>query len=248
MIHMSKVILSVCSRIKSPGSSLGDLRAFVGDFPEDSAHELNLIMSWDSNSIYEGHKQNLFDTREDDEILVLCHDDVSILSNYQDFFKYLDVCKKPGVGIVGVAGCTTLNNRAVWWESRQTNQTRGFVFQSNNAKSDPNLTMQPNYFGVCGQVVALDGCFMAATVGTWRKVGLDKPKYLTSNWDFYDIHLSLTAHLMGLNNYVVPIIVRHGSEGQMRKEWYEAQAQFIREHSSNLPCILSKGNTSELPN
>lgn len=206
-------------------------------------------MSWDSKSIYEGHKQNILSTHKDDDILVLCHDDISILSNYQDFFKYLDVCKKPGVGIVGVAGCTTLNDRAIWWESRADNwKSRGFVFQSDDSKKDPNQTMKPNYFGECGQVVALDGCFMAATIGTWRKIGLDQPSHLTSGWDFYDIHLSLTAHLMGLNNYVVPIIVRHGSVGTMRPEWYTTRDEFVKFHKANLPCVLNKEKTNGLPN
>lgn len=245
---MSKVLISVCSRTKTPGSSLEDLRSFIEFSPENLASELNIMISFDAKSIYEGHKSNVLGSWKDDDILVLCHDDISILSSYKDFLKYLEICKKPGVGIVGVAGCTTLNERAIWWESRADKmKSRGFVFQSDNTQEDPSLSMKPNYFGECGQVVALDGCFMAATIGTWKKIGLDQPSYLSSGWDFYDIHLSLTSHLMGLNNYVVPIIVRHGSPGLMRSEWYASREQFVKHHNLNLPCILNKEKTNGLP-
>lgn len=207
----------------------------------------------DRPSIYEGHKLNVsnfsrevpYHKLEDDSIVVLCHDDIEIISNKESVIELLELCNKPGVGFVGVAGGARFdaqNIQGAWWNARNTGEARGFVFQGKDKE-----TMVPNYFGQHGQVVVLDGCFMACSYKTLKAVGLDKPHYLTSDWDFYDIHLTLKAHLMGLCNYTVPIIIRHESDGQMREGWHTARQQFLKYHHGNLPIKLPYAKTNGLP-
>lgn len=204
-------------------------------------------MAYDASSIYTGHSSNIesHGKLDDDDVIVLCHDDIEILSDPYLVDELLELCNERGVGFVGVAGGTRFdgqNIQGAWWNARITGESRGFVFQGKG-----NLTMTPNYFGQHGQVVVLDGCFMACSYKTLKSVGLDKPHYLTSDWDFYDIHLTLKAHLMGLSNYTVPIIIRHESDGQMREGWHTARQQFLKYHHGNLPIKLPYAKTNGLP-
>ena len=233
---MSKIILSVCSRTDKRGSCLAELQNM------SIPGVMQTRISWNAKSWYEGHKLNALQLEEDDDIIVLAHDDLEIMSHHGILHKYLEICKKPSTGFIGLAGCTHLGYDGIWWNARSIGASRGFVFQGKDS-----ATMTPNYFGQHGQVVALDGCFLACSYRTLKKVGLDQPEYLKSGWDFYDVDLTLRAHLMGLNNYTVPIICRHESDGQMRKEWYDARQAFLKHHNQNVPCKLNHDKTGGLP-
>ena len=222
------IYFSVCSRTGKQPNSLAKLINY------SNRNEFTRInVTYDASSIYQGHKKNIefFKTlnMEDNDIIVLCHDDIDIISNQEDLLKYLEVARKPNVGFVGIAGSTYLPHDGAWWNARSTNDARGFVFQGQNPE-----TMMPNYFGKSGQVVVLDGCFLAITYGNLMKIGIDEPEYLETGWDFYDIHMTYKAHLDGFSNYVVPIIAMHESPGQMREGWYTAKEKFMRHHASTI--------------
>ena len=190
-------------------------------------------MCYDASSIYDGHKQNIDFFKkmplEDGDIIVLCHDDIKIISEPEDLIKYLNVARKPNVGFVGLAGSCFMPADGAWWNARKNGNARGFVFQGANEE-----TMTPNYFGKSGQVIFMDGCFMAITYGNLKKVGLGQPEYLETGWDFYDIHLSYKSYLEGFSNYTVPIIAMHESSGIMRDGWFQARDKFLRHHVSTL--------------
>ena len=166
---------------------------------------------------------------EDGDIIVLCHDDLDILSKPADLIANLNVTRKPNVGFIGLAGSCYIPREGGWWNARNTGDARGFVFQGTD-----HASMSPNYFGKAGQAVILDGCFLAITYGNLKKIGLDQPDYLETGWDFYDIHLTYKAHLEGFSNYVVPIIAMHESPGMMREGWFEAREKFMRHHAGNV--------------
>jgi len=228
------IYFSVCSRSGKQPKSLSKLINYCNRNEFTRVH-----VAYDAPSIYQGHKDNLEYFKclnmEDDDIIVLCHDDVDVLSNSEDLLKYLEIARKPNVGFVGVAGSCYLPNDGAWWNARKTGNARGFVFQGSNPE-----TMMPNYFGKSGQVVVLDGCFLAITYKNLRKIGLDEPEYLETGWDFYDIHMTYKAHLDGYSNYAVPIIIMHESPGMMREGWYTAKEKFMRHHISTI-------NYSKLP-
>ena len=236
------IYLSVCSRKDNRPKALDDLVGWH-DAQSELKHLVKYSINYDFNSIYEGHSNSL-EGLKDEDVIVMCHDDVEIISTPDKVYEILnDVLSKPKVGFVGVAGCSTLPKNAVWWEARKTGEARGFVFQG-----DDPLTMVPNYFGPHGEVVALDGCFLAVKVKTLKDIGLVQPKYLSSKWDFYDIHMTFTAYLKGYSNYTVPIIIRHESPGNMREGWYDSQREFLKEHGRYLPCRLPMDKTHGLPN
>jgi len=228
------IYFSICSRLGKQPKSLSKLINYCNTNESTRIH-----ISYDSTSIYEGHKHNInfFKTLnlEDKDIIVLCHDDIDIISNHTKLLQYLSVCRKPGVGFVGLAGGCYIPQDGMWWNTRKTGSARGFVFQGSNPE-----TMVPNYFGKAGQVVVLDGCFLACTYENLKKIGLDEPDYLDTGWDFYDIHMTYKAHLDGFSNYVVPIIAMHESSGIMRDGWYTAKEKFMRHHASTI-------NYSRLP-
>jgi hypothetical protein len=81
------IYLSVCSRSEKKPKSLQKLIEYCNrDF-------LTIRVAYDSNSIYEGHKENIefFKTLnlQDEDIIVLCHDDIDILSKQEDSFTTL---------------------------------------------------------------------------------------------------------------------------------------------------------------
>ena len=237
---MSKIFVSVCSLSEKRPESLKSIVHY------GVPGVMTTSIEWDAPSIYQGHWKNISRTaKEDDDIIVMCHDDIDIISKHEDFYRYLELVNKPGVGFIGVAGSTSFDKerlQGAWWNARHFGEARGFVFQG----SDP-LTMAPNYFGSSGKVVVLDGCFLACSYKTLKVVGLDKPSYLSSDWDFYDIHLTSKAFLQGLDNYVVPIIIRHDSPGNMREGWFKAKDEFFKHHYQNLPLKIPVAATNGLP-
>jgi len=222
------IFFSVCSRSGKEPKSLKKLIDYCS-----SSEALGISVTYDANSIYEGHEENIKFFKkmpiEDNDIIVLCHDDIDIISKVEDLINYLNVARKPGVGFVGLAGSCYLPSDGAWWNARKNGAARGFVFQGENRE-----TMMPNYFGKSGQVLVLDGCFMAITYGNLKKVGLVVPEYLGTGWDFYDIHLTYKAYLDGFSNFTIPIVAMHESPGMMREGWFAARDKFLRHHAATL--------------
>ena len=180
---------------------------------------------------------------ESGDIIVMCHDDIDIISQPEDLIRNLRVAREPNVGFVGLAGACYMPQDGAWWNARKTGSARGFVFQGDNEQ-----TMMPNYFGKSGQVIFLDGCLMAATYSNLKAIGLDQPSYLDTGWDFYDIHLSYEAYLKGYTNYTIPIIARHESAGIMRDGWFKAKEKFMKHHAATLNYAkLPVASTHGLP-
>lgn len=241
------IYLSVCSRRENRPAEVSTLHDFVEGAPDGL--EIALKVAYDAPSIYEGHQSNIdyFDKTygiKRSDVFVFLHDDVEILSDYAEFATYVNMCRNPSVGFIGVAGAYELGQDAVWWNSRTVGKARGCVMQGTPEN------MHRNYFGKSGEVAVLDGCFMACAGDTIEIIGgIKKPKYLTSNWDFYDIGLTMDAHMKGLKNYVVPIMIRHVSNGEMREGWYSSRQQFILNYKIYLPRspALSMKATDGLP-
>lgn len=238
---MNRILVSVCSRKDSVPVSLNRLEGWIMRDPTD---RFGLRVAYDAPSIYEGHASNINIGRLDDsDIIVLCHDDIEILSDHLTVARLLEYATKPNVGFLGVAGATTLMAEPIWWNSRTFGNTRGMVFQGKDL-----TTMTPNYFGESGQVVVLDGCFLAASAKTLKEIKLEKPSYINEgNWDFYDIHLTSKAFLAGKTNWTVPILIKHESPGEVRVGWFRAKQDFKKEHCGNLPLTITKVNTNGYP-
>jgi hypothetical protein len=202
----------ICSRSNKPNNTLPKLLSYF------NRNNIKYWVSYDANSMFEGYKLGIEKLNPSpDDIVILCHDDIEILSEGSVFKEILTTELISGdVGFVGPAGTTHLGADAVWWDMtrRQQGLHSGFVFQGHDYK-----TMTPNYFGPCRNVVVLDGLFLAARKSTLDKIGLNKPKEFPTNWDFYDLYYTLTAYEMGLTNKAIPIVILHNSNGYMRETW-----------------------------
>jgi len=188
-------------------------------------------------SIFEGYANAFkrFDI-QDDDIVIMCHDDIEILTEQSAFLDIIvSNCMKHDTGFVGVAGTTHLSQDAVWWNHNlwQQGKHRGHVFHGKDI-----LTADSTYYGKPDQVVCMDGLFLAANGKVLREVGLDKPEYFEGDWDFYDIHYTVTAHKKKYKNRVVPIQILHNSKGELagRDSWHKNRQAFIEK--TNLPLSL----------
>jgi hypothetical protein len=202
----------ICSRKDKPNNTLPKLLSYY------QSADIKYHISYDANSMFEGYQSGIDALKPDPEdIVILCHDDIEVLSDRAYFRKTLeDTLSQKNVGFVGPAGTTYLGGDAVWWDinRRHTGLHSGFVFQGKDHK-----TMTPNYFGPCRNVVVLDGLFLAAKRKTLDLVGLAKPKEFPTNWDFYDLYYTLSAYEKGYDNKAIPILILHNSDGFMRESW-----------------------------
>ena len=140
---------------------------------------------------------------KDDDIIIFCHDDIEIREPAQQFIQKLKASfNAPEIGFVGAAGTMELGEDAVWWDlSRwQRGRHRGKVTHINPQGKEYLTT-----YGDPGEVVALDGLFLAAKRKVIDDIGLEKPEYFEGEWDFYDIHYTTQAFLKGYQNKVMDI-------------------------------------------
>lgn len=241
-----KLLFSILTRSNKKPESLQKLLNWIDGFPQNINVTPILKIRYDPSSIYEGHNANInSENLDENSCIVMCHDDIEILSTHNEVVKYLELCLKDKVGYLGVAGCTRYDNNSMngaWWNARSTGDTRGFVFQGNS-----NETMTANPFGSIGQCIVMDGVFLAISYKNYKKLGFNKPHYIKSDFDFYDVQATFNSHLSGYNNYVIPVLIRHESPGILRPEWLEAKNNFCKYHNQNLPCYIPHNKTHGLP-
>ena len=192
------------------------------------------------SSIFDAYKKGVaLCDASDQDIIILCHDDIELRDTKVEFFAKLAACVHSDVGIVGPAGTTSLGVDAVWWNQERWAQGLHsgivhHVHQQEEGYSPPKIT--PTEYGPYKQVVALDGLFLAARKEVWEAVSLEKPTYFEGDWDFYDIHYTTTAHNLGYRNQTIPLKIIHHSGGDLvgRDSWHKNREAFIK-------------NTKELP-
>ena len=172
----------------------------------------------------------------DDDIVIMCHDDIEILTDPEVFIRIIvQSLLKEKTGFIGVAGTTHLSEDAVWWNHSlwQQGKHRGHVYHGSDI-----ISSDSTYYGKPDRVVCMDGLFLAARGATLKDIGLEKPEYFEGDWDFYDLHYTVTAHNKKYHNKVVPISILHNSHGELvgRDSWHKNRQAFI--NKENLPIII----------
>lgn len=202
-----------------------------------SSYGVSVKLLVNQKSIFKAYKKGLTscDAKEED-IIIYCHDDLEIKTPYTEFILALAKCTMKETGIVGPAGTTFLGRDAVWWnqENWQSGYHRGLVSHINKENGE----IYGTHYGPHGQVVALDGLFLAARKEVWEAVGVEKPQYFKGEWDFYDIHYTTKSHSLGYKNYTVPIDLIHHSGGELvgRDSWHKNRESFIK--NTRLPLKI----------
>ena len=226
-----KIFSIICTRDKNLSPITSKLVHTLSSY----GVEVKLLVN--QKSIFEAYEKGLKACDADNEdIIIYCHDDIEIKTPHLTFIAALAKCTEKEVGIIGPAGTTFLGQDAVWWnhENWQAGYHRGLVSHLNKEKGE----IYGTHYGPHGQVVALDGLFLAARKEVWETVGLTKPTYFEGNWDFYDIHYTTQAHCLGFKNYTVPIDMVHHSSGELvgRDSWLNNRKSFITQ--TNLPIKI----------
>jgi len=186
-------------------------------------------------SIFKAYKKGLKACNpKDNDIVIMCHDDIEIRQSKEEFIAALGMCLGPKVGIIGPAGTTKLGTNAVWWDHDlwKRDYHRGFVMHRHTDKDEGTR------YGKYGRVVVLDGLFLAARGYVWKKLDLSQPKEFEGNWDFYDIYYTSQAHFKGFENQAAPIILCHHSRGELagRDSWHNNRQAFQK--MTRLPLTL----------
>jgi GT2 family glycosyltransferase len=224
----------ICTRdAKKPKTTLVETCKFL----KEVGAEIKILA--EQSSIFEAYSKGVesFDASPDD-VIIMCHDDLEFKLTSEQLRQRLEEYfeEKEDTGFVGPAGTTFLTQNAVWWDQNtwRLGAHRGKVAHIN----EKGETYDTNY-GPFGQVVVLDGLFLASKKRVLDEIGLDKPEYFEGEWDFYDIHYTSQAHKAGFKNYAVDIPIIHHSRGELvgRESWHKNREAFIRKNS--LPLMLS---------
>jgi len=182
------------------------------------------------HSIFEAYQEgfNKINCNSED-IVILCHDDIEILTPKSSFLNLLLKCESADCGFVGVGGTRVLEDPCIWWDWNKKQNLSGGIYHG---------TMMNRYwtqFGALGQVVVLDGVFLACKAKVLNSILLEQPIQFSGNWDFYDIYYTFQAHLKNYKNYTIPLVLRHESSGQPRESWDANRRAFINMYKDNLP-------------
>ncbi len=171
------------------------------------------------------------------ETVCFLHEDVVVNGLEERFLDAL--LAAPDTGLLGIAGTRVLNRHAIWWQGEHDTEIQGTPGALSglvrHAHPDDSRTL--NYYGAFGQVVALDGVCLLARKETILRLGGFADAGLTG-FDFYDISISIRAHLAGLRNYTMPIDLTHWGVGNIRPSWEQNRQAFLAKYAHNLPLSL----------
>ena len=219
-----------CTRDEVPSETTANLLEYF----KRCGIESKLLIN--KKSIFTAYSNGVEDLGADlEDIIIFCHDDIEILTDPKVFTHLLkEKVTKENTGFVGVAGTRIFSKSAVWWDLQlwQQGAHSGCAFHGKHI-----TTMDSSFYGKYGQVIVMDGIFLAASVRTLRKIQLTKPKSFAGNWDFYDIFYTFQAHLKGLKNYTIPVQIRHESVGELtgRDSWHKNRSAFLHLFGKHLP-------------
>tara|TARA_R110000822_G_scaffold896_2_gene3876 strand:- start:243 stop:947 length:705 start_codon:yes stop_codon:yes gene_type:complete len=193
------------------------------------------------SSIFEAYEKGVRTANvKSDDYVIMCHDDINILTNPIDFNSIIEgFLQKKKIGFLGVAGTKILRENCIWWQGMEIpgqNHLAGFVYHGNTL-----FDMQATFYGQPGPVVAMDGVFLACLGSTLLNIRLTQPQMFVGAWDFYDIYYTLQAHFKGLKNHVVPIQIFHQSLGDTngKTSWHKNREALIHHLGDKLPVILT---------
>lgn len=167
-------------------------------------------------------------------IVVFCHDDLTIETKQwgNKLLKQFD--KHPEYGIIGVAGTKFMSSSGQWWENRK--KMYGRVAHTHENKTWLS-TYSPDLAQDIEEVVIVDGVFFA----------IDKTKIKTEfnetveGFHFYDVTFCFENYLKGVKVGVITSIrINHKSIGQTNDSWEANRVIFAETFKDNLPVNIKK--------
>ena len=224
MIQLPKVSIITCAR--QEGDSNG-LYQSLEDGPCLTPQEYEKIELGSALSMGEGFNRGI--RQATGEVLVFTHTDVRIWAGRKLWSDMIQECLNSGTGFVGVAGTTILGDDAIWW-----NDVRGALKRGNVAHHDEQFGTYMSLFGPYGDVVVLDGVFLACRASLAREIRFPED----TGFHFYDIETTLCVHTLLLRNKVIALPLFHGSQGKVNEEWQKAREKFLNRYHEYLPASV----------
>ena len=168
------------------------------------------------------------------DIVVFCHDDITIETKQwgNKLVKLFD--KNPEYGIIGVAGSKNMPVSGQWWENR--NKMYGRVAHTHEGK-----TWLSAYSDDLGQnleeVVIVDGVFFAIHKTRTKEIFNEN----VEGFHFYEITYCFENFLKGVKIGVNTVIrINHKSIGMTNEQWENNRQIFSEKFKDNLPVDIKR--------
>ena len=187
-----------------------------------AGEDWELIPIDDAVSLCEGYNRGV--ARSSGELLVLCHDDIRILS--PDFAAKLRAYLVE-YELIGVAGTTHASGPSWGWSGPPHMYCR--VSQSCLTPKFKDTGPVTLLMGTHGPVVPgahlLDGVFLAAHRGLVERIGFDEVTF--DKFHFYDLDFSYRAYLAGARTAIcLDIALFHESAGDYAQDYWHYADRF----------------------
>ncbi len=187
-----------------------------------AGEDWELIHIADASSLCEGYNRGI--ARATGELIVMCHDDIRILS--PDFAAKLRAYLAM-YDLIGVAGTTRASGPSWGWSGRpHTYCWVSQVFLNTHCRDNGPVTLLIGAYGpVVQDAQMLDGVFLAARRSLVQTLGFDAATF--DRFHFYDLDFSYRAHLAGAKVAIcLDIALFHDSAGNYDKEYWRYADRF----------------------
>lgn len=169
------------------------------------------------------------------EVVVFCHDDITIETKQWGNKLLKQFEKNPEYGIIGVAGSKYMSSTGRWWDDRKT--MYGKVKHTHDGKS-----WLSEYSADQGEnleeVVNVDGVFFAVKKSELANPHKNGPfDEKVEGFHFYDVDFSFYNYVTGTCKVGVTTKIRinHQSIGQTNDQWEENRKIFAEKNNHLLP-------------
>jgi len=168
------------------------------------------------------------------DIVVFCHDDITIETKQWGTKLVKLYEKNPEYGIIGVAGTKHMAESGMWWEKRK--KMYGRVKHTSGGKTWLSA-YSPDIDNDVEEVIVVDGVFFTCHKGRIKK-DFDET---VEGFHFYDVSFSFSNHIEGVKVGVVTNIrVNHQSIGETNEQWDENRKKFAETYKDKLPINLKR--------
>jgi glycosyltransferase involved in cell wall biosynthesis len=165
-------------------------------------------------------------------IVVLCHDDILFEKSYwaKRIIEHFE--RKPEYGVLGVAGTRYYPSSGMWWEI--SSEMIGQVYHQQNGKKWLSSYNKP-FGNKIIETIIVDGVLMT----------IQKDKIVKNfnenvgGFHFYDTTFTFENHLEGVKIGVISNVpITHMSIGMTNEQWDLNRKKFIEDYKEFLPRIL----------
>lgn len=167
-------------------------------------------------------------------IVVFCHDDITIETNQWGHKLLKAFEKNPQYGILGVAGSKFMSTSGQWWENPK--KMYGRVKHTHEGKTWLSSYSDDLAQGV-EEVINVDGVFFAVDKS---KITVDFDETV-EGFHFYDVNFCFDNYLKGTKIGVITLIrINHKSIGMTNEAWETNRLAFADKYKDVLPVNIKK--------